>query len=162
MKIAVIAYSFEGNTWKIASAIAEAIHADLIRLVPQKELTSTGFSKYIWGGRQVVFGSKPKIEPLSQDPNEYDLIFLGSPIWAGTFAPPVKTFLETGMIYEKPIAYFYTHEGGYKNAVMRAQKSIEPDNYLIGSLDLMTVMKQEELRVQEAVAWAKDIVKQKS
>lgn len=162
MKIAVIAYSFEGNTWKIASAIAESLHADLIRLVPQKEMTSTGFSKYIWGGRQVVFGTKPKIEPLSHDPNQYDLIFLGSPIWAGTYAPPVKTFLETGLVHDKPIAFFYTHEGGFKNAVTRAQKAIEPDNYLIGSLDLLQVMKYEEQRIQEAIAWAKSILKQHS
>jgi multimeric flavodoxin WrbA len=43
---------------------------------------------------------KPKLEPINVDFQAFDVIFLGSPIWAGTYAPPIKTLLEDGIFKE--------------------------------------------------------------
>ncbi|MBN2899913.1 MAG: hypothetical protein JXO44_14180 [Clostridia bacterium] len=40
-----------------------------------KEIASKGFGKFLWGGRQVVMGKTPEIEPLASDFSTYDLIF---------------------------------------------------------------------------------------
>ena len=113
MKALVVYYSLEGNTALIADTIRETLMIPAMRIQPVKELSSTGFRKYVWGGSQVIMGFKPKLEPIAVDFQEFDVIFLGSPIWAGTFAPPIKTLLEEGYFTNKKVYYFYTHEGDH-------------------------------------------------
>jgi len=158
-KTIVICYSFEGNTLKIASAIAKALQIDLYEIKPINDLKSKGFSKYVWGGKQVVLNQKPELQPISIDLSLYDQVFLGSPIWVGTFAPAIKTLLENGLIKNKNIAYFYTHEGGAKNAEKRGKEAIEKYNHFVSSLGLMNVMKDELACVYQAVEWAKHAFK---
>ena len=71
IKTLILYYSFEGNTEMAAQWMAEAIGADLLKIQPVRELKSKGFSKYIWGGRQVVMKEAPPIQPLDVDLNEY-------------------------------------------------------------------------------------------
>ncbi len=42
---------------------------------------------------QAMFGMKPAIQELSKNIKEYDVLILGTPIWAGTIAAPVHSFL---------------------------------------------------------------------
>lgn len=42
----------------------------------------------------------------------YDVVFLGSPIWYGTYALPVETFLKGNPLADKVVAPFCTHGGG--------------------------------------------------
>ncbi|MDD3122527.1 MAG: hypothetical protein PHC62_03305 [Candidatus Izemoplasmatales bacterium] len=157
-KALVLCYSFEGNTFKIAKAISAALQIDLYEIKPVKDLKSTGFSKFIWGGRQVILQKKPELLPITIDLSIYDTVFLGSPIWVGTFAPTIKTLLEDGLLHDKKIAYFYTHEGGAKNAAEKGKESVEKYNEFIGSIGLLNVMKQVDVCTKEAISWAKHII----
>ena len=92
MKTAVVYYSMSGNTARIAEEIAKRVNADLIRLVPQKAYPDKGFKKFLWGGKSALMGDRPALEAYDFA-DEYDLVVLGAPVWAGTFAPPIRTFL---------------------------------------------------------------------
>lgn len=93
MKTLILYYSFEGNTEYVATKLASYLDADFQKVVPVKELKSKGFSKYIWGGRQAFMKEKkPAIAPLEKNYKDYDLILIGTPIWAFTYAPPIRTF----------------------------------------------------------------------
>jgi len=156
-KALVLYYSFEGNTKKVAEILAESLHADIEEVKPIKELKSKGFSKFIWGGSQVVMGKKPEIVELQSDLSTYDVIFVGSPIWAGTFAPPVKTLLED-KISNKKIAYFYTHDGGYKKATEKGKETIVLKNQFLGAIDLQTISKNWEISKEKITHWGKEIL----
>lgn len=54
---------------------------------------------------------------------DYDIIFLGSPIWSGTIAPPVKTFLSGHDLSGKRIIPFVTHGGGGAGSSFTDMKS---------------------------------------
>ena len=84
MNVLVVYYSYEGNTELIANAISKTYGFDCIRIVPKNEMNSKGFMKYVWGGGQVVMNIVPKINDIQVDLNKYDLIIVGSPIWAGS------------------------------------------------------------------------------
>ncbi|KOA18696.1 flavodoxin [Clostridium homopropionicum DSM 5847] len=71
-KILVLYYSFEGSTKKIAEIIAKNIDAKLEEVKPVNELKSKGFSKFIWGGSQVIIGKKPKLLPIGVNLDDYD------------------------------------------------------------------------------------------
>ena len=94
-KTLVLFYSYEGSTRKIAELIASSIDADIEEIKPVKEMKSKGFAKYVWGGRQAAMRTQPKLEPLNVNLDDYDTIFLGSPVWAFTYSPPIRSLLKT-------------------------------------------------------------------
>ena len=156
-KVLVLYYSFEGNTKKVAEVLASTLGAQIEEIKPVEELKSKGFSKFIWGGSQVVMGKKPEIVEIKSDLSEYDLIFVGSPIWAGTYAPPIKTLLED-KLENKKIAYFYTHDGGYKKATEKGKEVIETKNIFLGAIDLQTISKNWDSSKEKITLWGKNIV----
>jgi flavodoxin len=157
-KALVLCYSFEGYTLQMANDIKDALQIEVLEIKPLNELKTKGFYKYIWGGRQVVFKKKPELSPLDVDFNLYDTIFIGSPIWAGTYAPPIRTLLEDGMLKGKKIAYFYTHEGGASKAALRGQQAIDIHNKFIGSLSILNKVSKLEDNRNEIIAWAKSML----
>ena len=105
MKNLVIYYSLEGNTKLIAENIAKKIDADILELKTKKEYHKTGFKKYFWGGRSVLFHEKPELLSYNKNINDYENIFIGTPIWVGTYVPAYNTFLAENNISNKNI-YF--------------------------------------------------------
>ncbi|MDO4806989.1 MAG: flavodoxin [Coriobacteriales bacterium] len=93
MKTAVVYYSMSGNTEFVAKQMAEEIPADLVRLAPVKEYPSKGVRKFLWGGKSAIMSEAPTLLPYDFDVTAYDRIVFGTPVWAGTFAPPLRTFI---------------------------------------------------------------------
>ena len=114
MNTAIVYYSMSGNTGYVAEKIATALNADLISLVPKKAYPDSGFRKFLWGGKSALMGDRPKLEPYDFDGASYDLVIFGSPVWAGTFAPPLRTFLHQHRdeLQGKRLAAFFCCSGG--------------------------------------------------
>ncbi len=114
MKKAVVYYSMAGNTDYVAKRIAEKTGADLIRIVPKKAYPSNGFIKFMWGGQCAVMGQEPKLEEYEFDADKYDEIILGTPVWASTFTPPIRTFIKENKekLNGKKISLFICYSGG--------------------------------------------------
>lgn len=154
----IVYYSFEGTTEIVAKVLSEEFKLDCIRLKPVKELKSKGFSKFVWGGAQVVMGSIPELEPINVNLDEYDFIWLGTPIWAGTYAPPIRAFLDQPNLNNKKIAYFYTHDGGASRAEERAKEIINLRNTFVSGLGLVSVKDNLESSKNLAINWARSII----
>ncbi|MFH1283651.1 MAG: flavodoxin [bacterium] len=157
MKTLVIFYSFDGNTKLIAESIAEEINAELAELKQKDEPKSKGFMKYFWGGRQALMRKKPELLPLDKKTEEYDVIFIGTPVWAWTYAPPLNTFFSISSFSGKKIALFCCHGGG-KGKIFDKMKEALPDNQFLGEIDFLEPIKNnKEDSIQKAKKWAKDI-----
>ena len=104
MNIAIVFYSMSENTAFVADKVKEEllannnpngdINVDVIRIEPVKAFPSDGAKKFIWGGKSAVMGDKPELKPYTFEASKYDRIIIGTPVWAGTMAPPVRTFIE--------------------------------------------------------------------
>ena len=94
MKTLIVYYSLTGNVDFAARTLSERIGADTLRLEAQKAYPDKGFKKFFRGGKSAVTGEKPALVPYSFDAAAYNRIVFGSPVWAGTFAPPLRTFIE--------------------------------------------------------------------
>lgn len=114
MKIAIIYYSQSGNVDFVANEIAKHVDADLIRIEPEKAYPDKGFKKFFWGGKSAVMGETPTLVPYEFDAQKYDVVVLGYPVWAGTFAPPIRSFAEQNknVLQSKKIVAFATSSGG--------------------------------------------------
>lgn len=112
MKKAVVFYSLSGNTQTAAKEIAEGIGADLIELKLVKPFPTEKSKQLALGGMQAMFGMKLAIQELSKNIKEYDVLILGTPIWAGTIAAPVHSFLNKYQVLDKIVAVFTFCGGG--------------------------------------------------
>ena len=114
MKTAVIYYSLTGNTDSAAKIIAEKLHADLIRLLPEKTYPDSGFRKFLYGGKSAVMKEAPALENRPFVLDNYGCVILGTPVWAGTFAPPLRTLIRqnAGQWGKKRVAAFVCSGGG--------------------------------------------------
>ena len=114
MNTAIVYYSMSGNTKYAAEKMAAGLGATLIPLIPKKAYPDSGFRKFFWGGKSAVMGEKPKLIPYEFDPSAYDLVVLGAPVWAGTFAPPLRSFIaeNKSALQGKRLAAFFCCSGG--------------------------------------------------
>ena len=111
---AIIVYYFQGgNTEYAAEKLAAGIGADLLRIEPRKAYPSSGFRKFFWGGKSAVMAEAPELAGYSFDGSAYDEVIFGFPVWAGTFAPPIRTFVRenTGALKDKKLSAFACQSG---------------------------------------------------
>jgi flavodoxin len=131
LKILVVYYSYEGNTRFVAEHIAEFFHADVQELKPKIDMHSRSFMKYVWGGKMVLMREKPDLEPLRFNPGDYEVIFIGTPVWAWTFTPALNSFLAGNPLQGKRIVLFYCHGGGPRGMSEKFKARL-PGNTIIG------------------------------
>ncbi len=113
MKTAVVYYSMSGNTAFAAEKIAAALHADLIEIKPEKQYPDKGFRKFLWGGKSAVMAETPPLQPYSFQPEQYDQIIFGFPVWAGNITPPIRTLIRNHLagLQGKRMAAFACQSG---------------------------------------------------
>ena len=151
----VIYYSFEGHTKKIAELISEKLGVEIYEIKPKDVKKATGFSKYLWGGSQVVMKKAPELEEISIDFSQYDEIYMGTPIWAWSFAPPIRTLFEKGYIKGKKINLFYTHGGGPGKAEEKIREEVQKENTFCKAIEFLDkdIKKNEELITKKLYEW---------
>jgi flavodoxin len=153
MKILVLYYSLDGNTKFIADTISEEINCDILRLNPKKDVPKKGFLKFVWGGKQVVLNQKPELESLNKDFKEYDLIIMGSPVWAGSYAPAFNTFFSEVNIINKKIALFCCYAGS-EGKIFNAFKSQLGENEVIGEIGFKDPIKNNrQQNIENVKQW---------
>lgn len=111
MRTLVVFYSMEGNTAYAAERIAEMLGADRLRIHPKKEIPSKGPLKFLWGGKSALMAETPDLEYYDTDIDAYDGIIIGTPVWAATIAPPIRSFLGRHDLSGKHVAAFVCQAG---------------------------------------------------
>ena len=124
MKSLIIYYSYEGNCEAISKAIKEEINADILCIEPKKEKKTRSLFRFVWGGMQVYMTKKPELKPYSINLDEYDTIFIGSPVWFGTYAPPINTFLLENKIKNKNVGIFICSGNNKRNTFANFEKAL--------------------------------------
>ena len=111
-KALVVYFSATGTTKKVAENLAKALHADIYEIKPAVPYTSADLNWRDKKSRSSVEMSDPSSRPEMAENNisvkEYDVIYLGFPIWWGTAPHIVKTFLEKHDFSNKKIILFAT------------------------------------------------------
>lgn len=108
-------FSASGVTAKTAKALAEAAEADLYEIQPQIPYTQADLNWMDKKSRSTVEmndpDSRPAISGSVPGMEQYDVIFLGFPIWWYTAPTIIKTFLESYDMAGKKIVLFATSGG---------------------------------------------------
>lgn len=120
MKTLIAFYSRTGNTKKIAETLAKSINADLDEIIDQKD--RSGIKGWILGGRDAFKQSLTEIT-IFQNPDDYDLVIIGTPVWVGASTPAFRTYLAENKSKIKKFAVFTTSGGdGPQKTVALSEK----------------------------------------
>ena len=123
MSKSLVAYfSASGVTARAAKTLAEAAKADLFEIKPETPYTNEDLNWQDKNSRSSVemrdASSRPAVAGKVANMADYDVIFLGYPVWFGTYAPPVATFLNNVDLRGKKIVPFCTFgSGGLESSV---------------------------------------------
>lgn len=122
-------FSASGVTADAAKKIAEAAGADLYEIVPEVPYTKADLDWQDKGSRSSVEMADRKSRPAITDNDagvgNYDIIFLGFPIWWYTAPTIINTFLERYDLSGKTIILFATSGStGFDKAVSDLKVSV--------------------------------------
>lgn len=118
-KALVLYYSQTSNTKAVAQEIAKQLKADIEEIVPVKPYDGDFQATIDRCKQDQNDGVKPEIKPLKSKLKKYKVIFLGFPVWFGTYAPPIATLLDKVDLSGKKIVPFCTFgSGGLESSVM--------------------------------------------
>lgn len=111
----IVVYSQTGATQQVADCIKQFTSADM-EVLKCVEPYAGDFQQTIERCQKEMADSiTPALEPLTADLAKYDTIYLGYPVWFGTYAPPVATFLKENNLSGKVIVPFCTFGSGGLN-----------------------------------------------
>lgn len=158
-KILVVYYSLEGNTKLIAEAISEKLSSDILEVKPKKDIDSQSKMKYLVGGKQAVTKEKPKLVSYDVNAENYDILFIGTPVWAWTFAPAIRSFLHSTNLKGKKIALFSCNAGANGKTFENMKDKLQGNEFL-GQIEFKEPLKSDrQENIERAKKWAYDICK---
>ena len=121
-KILIVYYSNIGNTKCVAENIRFVAGGDIkqIELIEKYPNDIFKMSKLV--RKQMKEGYLPQINDI--DVSNYDIVFVGSPIWNFSVSLPIKAFLKDNNFENKTIIPFFTYSGGAnKKKIIKAIKN---------------------------------------
>ncbi len=121
-RILVAYFSASGTTASVAKTLATAANADIYEIKPAKPYTSADLNWMDKNSRSSVEMKDKSSRPALNDKNakieNYDLIFIGYPVWWYTAPTIINTFLESYDFSGKTVVLFATSGGsGFGSAV---------------------------------------------
>lgn len=159
-KALIVYFSWGGNTRVLAKQMAELVGADLFELVPAEPYTRNRDEIEEVSEREIREGYQPKLAAMPENLEQYDVIYVGSPCWFATIAPPVASFLATADLEGKVVAPFMTHEGSRMGRSIADIKRLAPKARVTEGLPVYgSRVEQAEAEIK---AWLKKIDGQRS
>ena len=152
-KVLVAYFSASGTTQEVAQQLAEAAGADLHEIKPEQPYTEADLD---WNDKQSRSSvemkdkqSRPAITAKLQNMQDYDVVYVGFPIWWYTCPTIINTFMEAYDFSGKTIIPFATSGGSSIKKACADLKAAYPDlNWKEGKL--LNRASKEELQ-----KWAK-------
>jgi flavodoxin len=118
----VVYFSRTGYTRRVAEEIARAAGADCQEI--RERSSRRGFLGYWRSAREALRGTAIEIEPGSLNPRDYELVVLGTPVWAGNVSSPVRAYIARHRRDFARIALFCTEGGSGAEKVLQRMATL--------------------------------------
>lgn len=125
-KMLVLYYSETGVTKAVAEELQKQTGADMEAVEAVEPYTGIFQETIERGQREMQSGEMPALKPLTKKVADYDIVFLGYPIWFGTYANPIATLVKNEDFAGKKIVPFCTFGSGGLNTSSDALKKALP------------------------------------
>lgn len=145
----------EGNTALLASMIAETVGGDLFEIVPETPYPDDFDETSKISLQEQQDDARPAYTGDVESWAQYDVVFLGYPIWWGDMPMILYTFLESHDFTGKTVVPFCTHEGSSLAGTVKTIADLCPNATVEAGLAVQGQRVQEEQEPvrQEAAAF---------
>ena len=116
-----------GNTQFIAQAIQQEVGGDLFAIQTVQPYPGTHEALLDYVREEMQQDGRPALAHSVENIEQYDVIFLGYPIWNADLPMPLYTFLEQYDLAGKTIIPFATHGGSGLAGTAATIQSLQPD-----------------------------------
>ena len=152
-KILVAYYSNSGNTEAMAKEIQNQTGADIFEITRESEYSNM----YEEAKAEIDNNERPEVANMPENLDEYDIIFIGYPIWWDTTPAMINTFLENYDLSNKTIIPFCTSSSdGIEGSMESIEKSTSNANILEG-LRLSGGSANNQSGKDEITNWLKEL-----
>lgn len=128
-------YSRSGNTRRIAMLIHQEVGGTIHEIQPEVPYPSSYNATVDQAQEEIRAAYRPALRSTLAHIELYDPIFVGSPNWWDTIAPPVATFLSGYDLSGKTIVPFCTHGGGGLGSIGQDIAELCPQSTILSSFE---------------------------
>ena len=157
----VLFASRSGNTERMANEIREQLDCDILEVEPEVAYDNDYNAMVERSQKELAAirqGNYPPIKTTMEKFDDYDIVFVGYPIWYGSMATPMQTFLHShaSKLVGKRIALFATSGSSGISTSVNEAHNLCPDATIIDRTLLLTssILSQMATRVP---AWLEEI-----
>lgn len=129
-KILVAYFSRTGNTKETALQIQRNTGGEIFEIQPVSPYPDDYNKAVDQAKKELESDYRPTLKTKVANPESYDIIFIGYPIWWGTIPGPVKTFLSENDFSGKILVPFCTHGGSGEAGSVSDIKKIYPQSVI--------------------------------
>jgi len=123
MKTLTVFYSRTGNTKKIAKEIAKLVQGDMEEIIDEKN--RKGLLGWLISGMDAFLKRYTTIKQIEKNPSQYDIVIVGTPIWATNISTPIRTYIHNYKDGFKNTAFFCTSAGDRPKDTLKIFKDME-------------------------------------
>ena len=116
-----------GNTKLVADQIQKLTGGDEFEIVAEKSYDMTYDALTKLAKKEAENNKKPAFKGEVNDMDQYETIFIGGPVWWGTYPQVMFTFFDKYDLNGKTIIPFTTHEGSGLGNVVNDLKKLYPN-----------------------------------
>lgn len=125
-KTLVLYYSQTGATKAVAEAFKQQLGADIASVEAVNPYDGDFQQTIERCQKEMTDSILPELKPLNVNLSNYDVIFLGYPVWFGTYAPTITSLLKNNNFEGKTIVPFCTFGSGGLNTSTNDVKNAVP------------------------------------
>jgi len=107
-RILVVVYSRSETTAELAGRLAAELDGDYERLHEVALTRRAGVTGFLRSILDVIRKCPAHLQPMTHSLSDYDVVLVGTPVWAGRASTPVATWLEQNWHGIRTTAFFCT------------------------------------------------------
>jgi flavodoxin len=134
--ILIAYYSRSANTRTIAKLIHGEVGGTIFEIQPERPYPVDYNTVVDQAKKEIQAGYRPGLKSKIDNIEVYDTLFIGSPNWWSTIAPPVASFLTEYGLSGKTIVPFCTHGGGGQARVLQDIARLCPGSKVLPGFDI--------------------------
>ncbi len=126
----------KGNTEIVAEYIKEYTNGILLKVEPLNDYPYNYKECCNKAKLELDENERPKLKKYIKSIREYNTIYVGGPVWYGTYPMPIFSILDSLDLNGVTIKPFTTHEGSGLGNVIRDLKRLYPESLISDGLDI--------------------------
>lgn len=133
-KTLIVYFSWSGHTRTVANIIHELTGSDIVEIKVEEPYSSVYDEVTARARHELDNDIRPALVTRVENIAAYDTLIVGTPIWSGRLAPPVKSFLVSYDLSGKKIMPFCTHGGSGTAQSANNIREVCPDSEILQPL----------------------------